>query len=127
MRSARKNTISFELDDYIDLYDWLDEVSKQFSKYKTQKQCAVYKQSVQKIRAAIAQKYRLAIDSLLLTIKDCQAKINNVVIYNAVGTAFKNAHGLSIYYPQSSVDPSYLLTVFAQTTGWVNFLKTYRS
>jgi hypothetical protein len=41
------------------------------------------------------------------------------------GAEYQHAHGLSVYFPWSEVDLSYLDTDFARRTGWGNFLKHY--
>ncbi len=49
-------------------------------------------------------------------LKDC-------VVYNVIGTAVSKMHGLAFYFPRNKIDESYLDTIFAKDTEWVNFLR----
>jgi len=51
--------------------------------------------------------------------------INSLVIVNAAGRNYKKAGGISIYFPEYSLHPSYPTTEFAKNTNWSNFLKAY--
>jgi hypothetical protein len=51
--------------------------------------------------------------------------LQDMVIANAAGKNLKEASGLSIYFPASSIHPSYAKTVFAQNTTWPAFLDKF--
>lgn len=53
------------------------------------------------------------------------AALNKMVIINAAGKNYKKAGGLSIYFPEYAMHPSYPATEFAKHNNWGNFLKTY--
>lgn len=51
--------------------------------------------------------------------------IATTVIANTTGTMFKNAKGISIYFPESGMHPSYPKTKFGNSNSWLKFLKIY--
>lgn len=51
--------------------------------------------------------------------------LQSMVIANAVGRNLKDAAGLSIYFPISSIHSSYRKTVFAMSTTWPRFLEKF--
>lgn len=61
--------------------------------------------------------------ALIAQLKKVCNIIDQVVIANGVGTAYRKAHGISIYFPQDAIDRSYK-TYFAKTK-WLAFLKAY--
>ncbi|HEV2601689.1 MAG TPA: clostripain-related cysteine peptidase [Candidatus Babeliales bacterium] len=54
----------------------------------------------------------------------CQL-IEDSVIANATGTMFEKAKGISIYFPESGMHPSYPKTKFGNSNSWLKFLKIY--
>jgi hypothetical protein len=51
--------------------------------------------------------------------------IKQITIANAAGPALPGAHGLSIYFPTRKIHSSYLKTVFARKTTWLDFVYEY--
>lgn len=51
--------------------------------------------------------------------------VEQAVIANTVGEKLKEARGLSIYFPETGMHPSYPRTQFAQQNAWGNFLVHY--
>ncbi|MFA5306667.1 MAG: clostripain-related cysteine peptidase [Candidatus Babeliales bacterium] len=56
---------------------------------------------------------------------DCIAALGKVIVANACGKNFNNAHGVSIYFPKNSIKASYYQTEFAKATMWPLFLKKF--
>jgi|GEM_PF-3332600 len=67
--------------------------------------------------------------------RDLQAAIGSAVLANGVwdnpnpvnGVRARNAHGLSIWFPDIPTDPAYPNLSLSRATGWDGFLATYRS
>ncbi len=53
--------------------------------------------------------------------------IKSCVVENNAGSAYPNAHGISVYFPEHTIHSSYRKSIFAGTTSWFLFLKTYLS
>jgi hypothetical protein len=53
--------------------------------------------------------------------------INQLVIQNAAGSGLKNAHGVSIYFPEYRLSGSYLQSNFGANNAWSSFLHLYLS
>ena len=53
--------------------------------------------------------------------------IKESVLENISGNAYPHAHGISIYFPEYIIHSSYRRSLFAQSTYWPIFLKTYLS
>jgi len=53
--------------------------------------------------------------------------INNAVIANTTGLNFKNAGGISIYFPEHRILSSYLKSSFALSNSWITMLTEYMS
>ncbi len=64
-------------------------------------------------------------DKLITYIKNCRSHIANLIIENTAGPHFRQAHGISIYYPQTLLHASYARTEFARNNTWGDFLRAY--
>ncbi len=53
--------------------------------------------------------------------------IEEAVYANTIGTAYPEAKGISIYFPEHNIHSSYKRCCFATQTHWLSFLKTYLS
>ena len=62
-------------------------------------------------------------DELHRAIIETQNLLNESVIANEVGKNLERAHGLSIYFPYRSIDPSYTQTPFANSSSWLQLVK----
>lgn len=63
--------------------------------------------------------------SLKNSLRETLTTINASVVHKYAGSEFKDVCGLSIYFPEDKVQPSYLQTDFAQESSWTAFLKKY--
>lgn len=116
--TARKKSLTFYYVDYIDLYAFYSNMSNQVS--------ILRKNS--KTDAA----YVAALDTLNKTISQGMTLISKAIVANSVGSEDSAAKGIAIYYldpnrASSSIDASYLTTLFAQNSLWLNFVKQYRN
>lgn len=66
-------------------------------------------------------------NNLNILLEEGKKCIEQVVLINRVGKNLNKAKGLSIYFPEHKVDPSYPLTNFACTNAWYTFLQQYIS
>ncbi|MFH1644567.1 MAG: clostripain-related cysteine peptidase [bacterium] len=117
INKSRSACLHFSTSSYIDLYSFVSELIK-----NTDIETAKLKSDSNSLSSSLKK-------SLILLKASSQVAIelmNELVIANSVGTAMKNAGGLSIYYPTGNIDASYQGTDFAKESLWLNFLKELR-
>lgn len=61
----------------------------------------------------------------LAELTKAQKLIGSMVIANQVGTNLRNAKGISIYFPEKKVYPSYPESYFGKNNEWASFLNHY--
>jgi hypothetical protein len=61
-------------------------------------------------------------NDILLKIENLTKATQEAIIFHKQGTFFKNACGLSIYFPEKTMHESYKKTLFYQNTGWDKIL-----
>ena len=64
-------------------------------------------------------------DRLQKAIDECLKNIKSAIISNIVGSNLRKAQGISIYFPERQIHPSYPRTTFAASNQWYNFLRLY--
>ncbi|MFH1461541.1 MAG: clostripain-related cysteine peptidase [bacterium] len=69
------------------------------------------------------EKYFSEIENLKNILNDGKEIIKQTVVANVTGENKKEAKGISIYFPHNHIDSSYIKTVFAKETLWLNFLE----
>lgn len=69
----------------------------------------------------------LIVQSLEKSINKALDCIVDAVLANTTGKNLNNAEGLSIYFPDNRIHPSYPKTNFAASNAWIHFLRTYLS
>lgn len=65
--------------------------------------------------------------SLNKALDDGKQIINKIVFANTAGKNLMRAEGISIYFPEQKIHPSYPHTSFAKNNSWINFLTYYLS
>lgn len=105
VRKARSLCLQFSATNYVDLHSYCSELLNQIDAFKNN-------QSVNK-REFVNLK-----NSLVKTNKS----IEQSVIANVSGKQFLNAKGLSIYFPKSHIEQSYLQSDFGKNSAWTNFI-----
>jgi hypothetical protein len=113
VRLARITTASFDVADYIDLVSLCKKLVIQFNTLSRRNS------STNKALASTAL-------TVVTRAQALQRSVASAIIANQVGSVFSEAGGLSVYYPQGSIDSSYESTVFAQSSSWLSFLQRYR-
>ncbi len=93
--------------DYIDLYHFLKSISLKGDQLSTH----------QKLGKLWADARDTAFATIVI--------MEKMIIANASGKNLPEAHGLSIYFPTTSVHSSYAKTEFARVTLWPTFLKKF--
>ncbi len=73
------------------------------------------------------QQKNTAIEDLKKELSIGKSLIENAVYANTTGTAYPQAKGISIYFPEYSIHSSYKKCCFAAQSHWLSFLKTYLS
>ena len=125
VRVARRNSIEFELSDYIDLYSFYSALYTSFTKrgYDFDGDSWTDVKAKPKAKPSAKSAFTAAVNALKPALISGMSLIQSAVIANAVGSWFKNAKGIAIYYPSSGpLDPSYKDTLFAQNTQWDEFI-----
>jgi len=67
--------------------------------------------------------YQQLISELIQKINQGKQLILDVVFSNASGQNLKEAKGLSIYFPELRIHPSYIKTSFAQSNAWYKLIE----
>jgi hypothetical protein len=106
---ARKQCIQFSINHYIDAYSFLEQFDQQCKTVTAQSSLANAK----------------AFQELKNALKTCMTVIDHAVFAKTAGKKFSNARGLSIYFPQGGVDPSYPKTDFAHDCLWYSFIEEF--
>ncbi len=98
---ARTQVQSYEVADYIDLYDFCDLLGKHCSQTKVQTACQQVKEILSTSGFVVQSGYK--------------------------GANMQHSHGLAIYFPQRSISPLYATLDFTKKTSWDEFLQAYMS
>lgn len=120
LRFSRSATTEFFDTDYIDLRHLYKSVLRCMQDILNGEQLSIFGASTsQQLAAEISCK---EISSACL---EGLGILESMIIANASGRNLKEASGLSIYFPISSIHSSYRKTVFAKSTKWVQFLEKF--
>jgi len=113
IQQARSQALSFSLADYVDLQSLYQELLK-LTNYAIEQPFNKNTPTPQIDKASW-----ITLRNILVTGLDL---VKNTVTANVAGRYLSRAGGLAIYFPQKSMDPSYLLTEMAKTTSWGGFV-----
>ncbi len=105
IRRARNLCLQFSATNYVDLHSYCSEFLNQIDVFKNNQ--IISKREFVNLK-----------NSLIKTNKI----IEQSVIANVSGKQFANAKGLSIYFPKSHVEQSYLQSDFGKSSAWANFI-----
>jgi hypothetical protein len=64
-------------------------------------------------------------NNILIKLEEGLQLIEQLVIANTVGKNLKNAHGISIYFPERSIHSSYQEAIFLTSNAWGSLLNRY--
>lgn len=110
LNARTKNACThFEEPSYIDLHHFYRNILNTMNSF-------VLKPGID--QGALLMELRQALQEGLSIVED-------VVIANVAGKNLSNARGVSIYFPERGVHPSYRKTFFAQTNDWSLFLNQF--
>jgi len=98
---ARTQVQSYEVADYIDLYDFCDLLGKHCAQTEVQTACQHVKEILSTSGFVVQSGYK--------------------------GANMQHSHGLSIYFPQRSISPLYATLDFTKKTAWDEFLQAYKN
>lgn len=115
IQRARQASFELSVSCYVDLLSLYAELKKQASVLERESRGNVRKKTLVDSDAFVALKELLNQGIIL---------INNTIIANVASPYLCRARGLSIYYPQKQIDPSYIKTEFAQEGLWLSFLQS---
>lgn len=110
LQQARNLCFQLSVPCYIDLYSFCYELHKQLDAITRE---ALHHDLIH------APAFHDLKESLILT----NNVIQDIVIANVSSMYFSRARGISIYFPEDTIDPSYLKTQFAQESMWLSFLQ----
>jgi hypothetical protein len=105
LKQARSRCLQFSAPAYVDLYSFLNEFQNTFS-FDT-------KSKYRKYRSHASQ-----FEKIKKTIQKIFSTSQQLIIANTTGQYLTNAKGISIYFPQYSIDSSYQNTDFGKDTSW---------
>ena len=141
---SRQQTLQLSTQCYIDLHSFYTELEKQISDLEKSDHSnqqnitpiTSQKQEVPIINRKYARRNLRSIYSpsdilisseqlqnLKRSIFDGKKIIENIVIANVSSPYLSRAKGISIYYPNNKIDPSYSKTKFAQKSLWLDFIQ----
>jgi len=106
---SKKITTVFDEPTYIDLYHWFTNLQA----------------SVKYFNLVNPHKEKELKLELLYTLEEAKKILDDLIIANEVGKNLSKARGLSIYFPEKNIHPSYKKTPFWQSTEWSTFLTSY--
>ncbi len=124
VQTARSNAMSFEIPDYVDLLSLYSKLNQAFASSNRSPQKPRPTQKPKPSNISLARS--AAINNVTAVISAGIPLIRAAVVAKTAGNTFKNACGLSIYYPQGPVDSSYSATQFSQDTQWSAFIARYQ-
>lgn len=124
---ARNQVITFDLPDYIDMVSFYNQLIAAFSRRDLPLQVGSSKKPFAAAGAKVAKvDYPTAVRALVALLQQGIPLVQAAVTANSVGSQFAGAGGMSIYYPQGSIDPSYPKTLFAKNTSWVSLINYFQ-
>ncbi len=109
IQQAKFQALSFSLSDYIDLQSFYQELLKNVN-------CVLDNQSNRNM--AIPRIDNELLRKIKVSLTDGLTAIKNTITINTAGRYLARASGMSIYFPQRSIDSSYGTNEFAKTTLW---------
>jgi hypothetical protein len=114
INQARSQTLSFSLADYVDIHSLYQELLK-----ITQ---SALDNPYNNKPSPVPRVNQTIITKLHETLSEGTKLLNACVVQNCAGRYLSRARGLSLYFPQKTIDSSYIQNDFAQTTQWTNLL-----
>ncbi len=113
IQQAKSQALAFSLSDYIDLQSLYQELLK-LTNYAIEQPLNKAIPTPQLSKESYIELKTILLHGLAL--------IKETVVANTTGRYLSRAGGISIYFPQKSLDSSYINTETAQTTSWASFI-----
>jgi hypothetical protein len=110
LKRARSRCLQFSAPTYVDLHSFLFELNKQITFVFDKKFTGSKMEHIANLKNVI-------LESMYV--------IEEVVIANTSGKYLSKAKGLSIYFPQFTIEESYAKTEFAQDSSWPLLMSKY--
>ena len=104
----RRICTHFDVPSYIDLANFYSNLLANIGKFRISQS----QQIISQLSAALHEGKKI---------------ISSIVFSNTSGKNLKKAHGLSIYFPEQYIDPSYTKCRFALENNWIQFIQRYRN
>jgi len=104
---ARLQSLAFSVPDYFDLHSFFHELYQALKRPGINQELGIERSLCDRLS------YNLLLGKKI---------IKRAVTANATGRYLSRAQGISIYFPQKAIDPSYVLTNFAQESMWLDVL-----
>ncbi|MBT4594260.1 hypothetical protein HOD08_00040 [bacterium] len=130
MQNARVNSLEFSMPLYIDLCsfykNFLQQLSIDPTKFTPPPESKVPRARQRHLRSRDIEakgieddeKFRILSQKISVSL----SAVDSAVIANTGSKTFRDAKGLSVYFPKYSIDRSYLRTEFAQKSQWPWFI-----
>jgi len=130
---ARNMCLQFSTACYVDLHSFYEELNKQLLSLEFElthfTPNTTYPQNLPRTMLTTRTQVNNNLlnsehyKSLKQSINTGMQIINQIVVANVTSNYLSSAKGISIYFPQRSIDASYLKTRFANESLWVSFLQ----
>lgn len=115
---ARRNTQSYYLRDYVDLYDFCSVLKETLSENRFQKRCQE--------SATLCDDVKAACEKLMNAVKDPTGFVicsKTTTMTSGEASPLANSHGVSIYFPV--LPPLYSSLELSRRTHWDAFIREY--
>lgn len=105
---SRKQCTHFDEPSYIDLHHFYCNLQSRIE------------------RCSVSRSHRHLLGKISNAIIQGKQLISNIVFTNTCGKNLNRAQGLSVYFPEHRIHPSYEITKFAQSNAWYQLIKACR-
>ncbi|MGD1997340.1 MAG: clostripain-related cysteine peptidase [Candidatus Dependentiae bacterium] len=113
---ARTQCLSFSIADYLDIHSFYSELLRLVE----QAHDGVGTVFLSGVRAMNVPKEH--VEQLKYSLRTGKELIDRMVTANTTGRYLNRAKGISAYFPQRSIDPSYIKTNFAKECAWIDMV-----
>jgi hypothetical protein len=120
--TARRISLKFDTEAYIDQHSFYSSLLKIISKKLPSKKKIIGK----KTRTCKEVLFEKALNDLSVVLNKGLFVINDAVHANVAAMYFQRAKGISVYFPKEEIHHSYYKTKFAKQSLWKDFLETIR-
>lgn len=116
---ARVQCLAFSMTDYIDIHSFYAELLRLIEQAHDGV-ATVFLSGVRPMNVAKEE-----VEQLKYSLNTGKKLIEKMVTANATGRYLNRAKGISVYFPQRGIDPSYVKTNFAKECDWIDMVHNH--